>query len=351
MTGSTTRGLIGDSVLSHLPRRLGHKPIALLGDTNVDVVLDIDGLPAPGGDALATSQTVGVGGSATNTAVLLHRLGAGVELLSSVGDDPWSVLAREALVAEGVGVGHVTSVHGAGTSLNVVAVTPDGERTMLACRGASALLEAADIPDEVVASGAWLHLSGYALLQDPQRSAALHALAIAVASGVPTSMDLPVGPSATTREVVLEALKGLHLLILGTPEAMQLLGDEQVSSSHESLVDRLHLLGPAVVALKLGAAGAVLADDTGVIQVPSVPVAPLDTTGAGDAFSAGMVAGLAAGLSLEETGALATLCGAAAVLRRGAGRNMPSTDDLRRLSLGSADFDGRHSAAPPSEQP
>jgi ribokinase len=343
--------VITDSVLAELRRRLGHKSIALLGDTNVDVVLDIDGLPAPGGDALATSQTVGVGGSATNTAVLLHRLGADVQLLSSVGDDPWSVLAREALTTEGVGVGHITTVLRAGTSLNVVAVTPDGERTMLACRGASALLTAAHIPDKTVASSAWLHLSGYALLEDPQRSAAVHALDVAAASGVPSSMDLPVGPSATTRDVVLEAIRGLHLIVLGVPEALQLLGDQQASSSHESVVDALHRLGPTVVALKLGAAGAVLSDGRSVIQVPSVSVTPLDTTGAGDAFSAGMVAGLAAGLSLEETGALATLSGAAAVLRRGAGRNMPSINDLRRLSLSGGGADRRSTTMPSFERP
>jgi ribokinase len=277
---------------------------------------------------------VGVGGSATNTAVLLHRLGADVQLLSSVGDDPWSGLAREALSAEGIGVGHIVTVPAAGTSLNVVAVTPDGERTMLACRGASALLTAASIPEKVVASSAWLHLSGYALLQDPQRSAALHTLEVAAAHGVPTSVDLPVGPSATTRQVVLDALRGLHLLVLGAPEARQLLRD-QPGSTQEALVDGLHRLGSRMVALKLGAAGAVVSDGTRMVGVPSVPVAPLDTTGAGDAFSAGMVAGLAAGLSMEEAGALATLCGAAAVLRRGAGRNMPSADDLRSLSASS----------------
>lgn len=318
-------------LLAGVQRGLGDQRVTLLGDTNVDVVLDVPGLPAAGGDALATSQSVGVGGSVTNTAILLRRLGAGVLLTSCVGDDPWSAVAREALAGEGIDATHVRTVSEASTSLNVVAVTPDGERTMFACRGASARLTAADVPEAAIAASDWLHLSGYALMEDPQRSAALRALHVAHDSGVPTSLDLPVGPSASARDVVLEAAQRLHLLILGEPEAAELLRDGDVASSRVSLVSALRRLGPTVVALKLGSAGALLVDDEGVVAVPSVAVKALDTTGAGDAFSAGLIAGLTARLSLAEAGELASICGAAAVTLRGAGRNMPRLEDLHRL--------------------
>lgn len=319
------------ALLAAVQRRLGDHRVALLGDTNVDIVLDVPGLPAAGGDALATSQSVGVGGSVTNTAILMRRLGVGVLLTTCVGDDPWSAVAREALAGEGIEATHVRSVSDASTSLNVVAVTPDGERTMFACRGASARLTAADVPEAAIAASDWLHLSGYALLEDPQRSAALRALHVAQESGVPTSLDLPVGPSASARDVVLEAAQRLHLLILGEPEAAELLRDSEAASARAFSIGALRRLGPTVVALKLGSDGALLADNESVVEVPSVAVKALDTTGAGDAFSAGLVAGLTAGLSLAEAGALASICGAAAVTLRGAGRNMPRLEDLHRL--------------------
>lgn len=319
------------AVLDAVQERLRGRRVALLGDTNVDIVLDVPGMPPAGGDALATSQTAGVGGSVTNTAVLLRRLGAGVLLVSCVGEDPWSVIARDELAAEGIDTEYVHGVTNAATSLNVVAVTPDGERTMFACRGASAYLSAADVPDPEIAASHWLHLSGYALLEEPQRSAAMRALRAARRAGVPTSMDLPVGPSASTRDVVLAAAKDLHLLILGKQEAAEMLREEQLAHTPASLMCGLRELGPEVIALKLGADGALLADHAEIVHVPSVTVRALDTTGAGDAFSAGLIAGLVARLSLSEAGEVATYCGAAAVTRRGAGRHMPLLDDLHSL--------------------
>lgn len=78
-----------------------------------------------------------IGGSATNTAVMLRRLGFDAVMLAATGADPWAERIRTSLRAEGIDLTHVVEVPEQPTFLNVVAVTPDGERTMLGHRGAS----------------------------------------------------------------------------------------------------------------------------------------------------------------------------------------------------------------------
>ena len=315
------------SEIIRISERLAGRPVLLLGDTNVDVSLTVQTLPAPGGDALASSQIIGLGGSVTNTAILLHRMGALAQIVSCVGEDAWSAYALDALAAEGMVTDHLARTGVEQTSLNIVVVTPDGERTMFACRGASAHLAPADVPRHVVARAEWLHLSGYALLEEPQRSAALAAISQAAENSVPVSLDLPVGPTLTQRERVLEALPGLRLLVVGRAEAQQLV--EADHSVHDvELAERVLALGPGSVALKLGSAGAIIAVPGSATPVPSVPAQPVDTTGAGDAFCAGIIAGMLAGLDVRTSGRLAALCGAAATEARGAGRNLPTLDAL-----------------------
>src|SRR5690625_7887203 len=96
--------------------------VVLLGDANVDVVLEIDAMPLPGADALARSQTIGVGGSAANPAIMLHRLGLHADLVCCLGHDPWGDMAVGDLQTEGVGLQGVLRCHAHPTSITVCTV-------------------------------------------------------------------------------------------------------------------------------------------------------------------------------------------------------------------------------------
>jgi ribokinase len=210
------------------------------------------------------------------------------------------------------------------TSLNVVAVTPDGERTMLAYRGASPRYAPADLPHETVTTCDLLHVSGYVFLDTPQSDAALLAIDVARRGEIPVSLDLPVGPAEKCPEMVISALPLTDLLVVGVPEAASLVG----AGSPEALASRLLALGVGTVALKLGAQGALIADAEGTVTEPACRVTAVDTTGAGDAFAAGAIAARLSEATLPELGRLANLCGAAAIGKRGAGSNMPSLSEL-----------------------
>ena len=318
------------------PHRTHAVSVVLLGDANTDIVLSVDQLPAPGQDALALRQATGVGGSVANTAILLRRLGLRSTLLSCVGRDYWGDFALAQLGAEGVDTAQVCQHPLEPTSLNVIAVTPDGERTMLAYRGASSRLTPDSIDTEVVAGARALHLSGYALLASPQREAALVALRAARESRVTTCIDVPVPSDEASRRDLQSILADLDVVVVGVPEALAITGRNDAQNAVAALLDR----GVGVVALKLGAEGSVVASTSDRALVPAFSVTAIDTTGAGDAFAAGALAATCQGAPLGVIGTLANACGAAAIRNQGAGRSLPSLQDIRDLLLKAAAHGG-----------
>lgn len=294
--------------------------VVLLGDLNVDLHLDIPAYPAPGGDGVATRQRMGFGGSAANTAVMLSRLGVRAGMIACVGDDEWGEQAFAGLAAQGVDTSLVMRSAVEGTSLNVITVTPDGERTMFAYRGASAHLRAEGLPESFDGAST-LHVSGYALLAEPQRSAAMAAVRAARSSGIRVSLDVPVDPVAAVPDVLLDFLGSVDAVVIGAGEARRLTGAE----SDEDAAERIAALGPAVVALTGGSSGSLVRFGEAVVRAPVPVVRAVDTTGAGDSFCAGLIFGLLRGVEDPELlASLANACGAAAVGVAGAGAQLPA---------------------------
>lgn len=320
---------IGTAADSAIPRARASS-VVLLGDTNVDVVLEIDELPAPGADALAHGQRAGVGGSATNTAIMLQRLGLSCTMFACVGRDHWADLALTELEHEGIDTAHIVRHDLEPTSLNVVAVTPDGERTMFAYRGASAWLPPEAIDRELIGGANALHLSGYALLTAPQRDAALAALTTAREADVTTCLDVPVPAADAARREILTALPDLDAIVVGLPEARLLTGIDDAHGATDALLQS----GVGLVAMKLGAEGSLIASASARARVPAPRVVSVDSTGAGDSFAAGVLAGLCRGAPPRVLGTLANACGAAAIQHKGAGRSLPQPAQVHDVLAG-----------------
>lgn len=298
--------------------------VVLLGDLNVDLHLDIPVYPGPGGDGVATRQRMGFGGSAANTAVMLSRLGIRSAMIACVGDDAWGAQAIAGLAAEGVDAALVRRCATEPTSLNVITVTPDGERTMFAYRGASAELGPEAVPADL-RGARHLHISGYALLADPQRSAAIAAAQHARRAGMTVSLDVPVDPVNAVPEVLLGFLASVDVVIVGAGDARRLTAEPDDERAADALASR----GPATVALTGGAAGSLLRTDAGFVRAPVPEVKTVDTTGAGDSFGAGIIFGVVRGMQDPmRIAALANACGAAAVGVPGAGAGLPGIDGI-----------------------
>ncbi len=239
--------------------------IVVLGDLMADVVARHDEPLAHGSDTPATVALYG-GGAAGNVAAWLAHAGARPVLIGCVGDDP---LAEVALA--GLDATRVRRVAGARTGACVVLVGLDGERTMLPDPGANLALSPADVAVE----GAALHVSGYALLRTETREAARAALALARERGMRTSLDPASAAPLARMPGFLDAAGRVDLLLPNAAEAA-LLGDRMWEFAAELIVTR-------------GADGATWSDGSRTVTVPAVAAEVVDTTGAGDAFTAGVL--------------------------------------------------------------
>jgi ribokinase len=285
-------------------------PVVVVGDVATDVVAVLDGAAAPGSDRPASIRTRG-GGAGANVAVHLAQLGVPVVLAGCVGDDP----AGAGLVAElrtaGVGL-RLRTVPGAATGTIVSLVEPGGQRSMLADRGANLALRPDDLPTP--SAGGHVHLSGYTLLDPGPRQAGLAALAAAADAGATVSVD-PASTGPLTRYGVdrwLADTAGAHLLLPNADEARLLTGCATAAAAARALAARHR-----IVAVSLGVEGALWASGEVLVHRPAHPTTVVDTTGAGDAFAAGLLAAWLREPGIDPADALdAGLARAAEVVQR-----------------------------------
>nr|WP_142024934.1 PfkB family carbohydrate kinase [Blastococcus colisei] len=257
--------------------------VVVVGDVATDVVVVLSGEPAPGSDRPAAIRTRG-GGAGANVAAHLAHLGTAAALAGCIGDDA----AGTGLAAELAGSGvHLLlrTVSGAATGTIVSLVEPGGQRSMLADRGANLQLRPDDVPQ--LLRGQHLHLSGYTLLDPGPRAAGLAALEAAVHAGCTVSLD-PASTGPLARYGVdrwLADTARATLLLPNADEARLLTGCADPSDAARSLAGRHR-----IVALSLGADGALWASGDVLVHRPAHATDVVDTTGAGDAFAAGLLA-------------------------------------------------------------
>jgi ribokinase len=264
--------------------------VLVVGDIATDVLAVHSGPVAVGTDTPARISLTG-GGSAANLAAWLAGQGVPVTLAAVVGDDA----AGTARLAELAGYGVRCAVRRSteAPTGTVVVLSAGGDRSMLCDRGANLLLSPADVAGAWTGDVAHVHVSGYALLDPGPRPAARHALALATARAVSTSVDAASMAPIRGAAGFLGWVRGTDLLLANLDEARALLG--QPSGSGTDLAPRLlEYAGRAVVTC--GSGGAVWASrESGVVREPAHAVRVLDPTGAGDAFAAGLLAAWLAG--------------------------------------------------------
>lgn len=308
-------------------------PIVVVGDLVFDVLAV---LPVPLGALNRGSDTAArlsltPGGSAANTAVWLARLGRPVRFVSRVGQDPAGQALTEHLRREGVEP-WVSRDPDRPTGAILVLVEPDGERSMVISPGAHHALDAGDLPEALWRGASLVHLTGYSFFRDRPREAARAALERARALGIPVSVD--VSSSALLEAFgprrFLEAVRGARYLLANADEGRLLTGEPTPEAIARTLGARF-----PVVAIKLGAGGCLCRTGGEEVRVAGEPAGPpVDTTGAGDAWNAGFLAGMTAGLGLRQAAAVANRVAAWVVQRPGAAPTGWSEADRVRVWAG-----------------
>jgi sugar/nucleoside kinase (ribokinase family) len=326
--------------------------LVVAGDCNPDVlVLGGDVIPAFGQqEKLVDAISLVIGGSAAITAVAAARLGLRVALAAAVGDDPAGEFMLAQLAREGVDVSAVIVATGVPTGMTV-ALSRGGDRAILTALGAVASLTAADVPRSLLARARHVHASSYFLLADSLGPGLADLLAYARAAGATTSLDTNWDPSGRWGDAHLRAvIAQADLLLPNEAEALRLTGTDTMDAAVRALRDAAfpvavtprgkdspgcHIHGNPVraggpsMAVKLGERGALCADETGWHRVSLPPVVPVDSTGAGDCFDAGLIAGLLDGRALPDAAALGCAAGA---LSTGAPGGTGSAPDMARAS-------------------
>lgn len=260
--------------------------VIVIGDLLYDLLAQVEDV-AFGTDTFAAIHTA-AGGSGANAAVWLARLGVETHFVGRVGDDVFGRSLAEELRKEGV-VAHLARDPALATGKVFVLVDGAGERTMITDRGAGENLRPSDLPADLFRTGTHLHLSGYLFTGGTRRETAIEALHLARENEMSVCVDPSSVPLLKTVEArrFLEWTAGTGLCFPNLHEGALLAG---CAGDPDAVATALTRHYPEVV-LKLGPAGALYAAANGDrIHIPATSEQALDTTGAGDALSAGFLA-------------------------------------------------------------
>ena len=292
--------------------------VVVVGSINADLLTRVAAHPARGETVIGDSIDVLPGGKGANQAVAAARLGASVAMVGAVGDDTFAAPATASLREAGVALDALTEVPGA-TGVAVVTVSADGENAIVVIPGANATVTGSVVRahQQLLASAAVVVLQG----EIPREGVE----AAARAGGGRVVLKL-----APVIAVDPEVLRLADPLVVNEHEALgalELLGVDGFTGSHEDAARALCAAGVRSAVVTLGAAGALVACDGSVTAVPSPRVQAVDTTGAGDAFCGALAGRLAAGDDLVGSARFAARVGAFAVQRAGAQPSYPWADD------------------------
>jgi ribokinase len=306
--------------------------VVVAGSLNMDFVVSVDHLPAPGETVLGRDFQMIPGGKGANQAYAAGRLGAGavaVRMIGRVGYDLFGDQLKASLSAAGVDVSavHATKAHPTGVAL--IWVDRQGQNSIVVASGANHDLRAAGVE----AMRPVFRGNAVALfqLETPLETVAA-ALAVAREEGLRTMLDpapaQPLGDDILARVDILTPNEAEALMLLGRPAARLSLAEGP------ELAAALRRLGPAIVILKLGDQGCLYSDDSGYWHLPAHQVEVRDATAAGDTFNAALAVALAEGQPIESALRFANAAAAISVTRMGAQTSAPTRVEVLKLLAG-----------------
>lgn len=305
------------------------KPLVVVGSINADLVVKLPQLPKPGETLSASSLEVYPGGKGANQAAAAAKIGYPTVFLGQVGSDTNAELLRNAVSTCGVDVGHLKVVPGpSGTA--IILLQPSGENSIVLVGGANVSGWAISTDEEQL-----LHQAGAVLLQrEIPEDVNLRVAQVCRQHGIPVFLD--AGGMATP--ISEELLPLLSVISPNETELARLTGmetdqEERVREAAGKLLEA----GPQEVLVKLGSSGSLLVGPEGSVRQKAVPAGRVvDTTGAGDCFTATYVVGLLEGKTPKEALLFASAAASLCVQRPGAIPSMPSRVEVEELlaSLG-----------------
>ena len=292
--------------------------IATVGVHVLDThVIGIESIPDGSDGQLVETIRMSPAGTAGGTAVVLRRLGAEVRSFGAVGADPLGDTLLALLAREGVDVSGLVRKADQQTSASVIPVRPNGDRPAWHCIGANGAFTLDDLDRGALDGITHLHLGGPEFLGG---EAAGELLAHARSLGAVTSLDILAPGDPDLLAWVAAALPQTDYLLPNDEQVLGFTGASSLADGARALVDA----GAGCVAVTQGSKGALVVTADDVVEVPAYPIEVVDTTGCGDAFSAGFLRGLSLGRDPRDAARLG--CATAAQVAQGLGTDAGSYD-------------------------
>lgn len=310
--------------------------VLVVGSFNVDHVWTLDALPAPG-ETRTAAYASGPGGKGFNQAVAAARSGASTRFICALGADAGGQLARALAVADGIDLRDATSTEPTGSA--GIFVDAVGRNSIAVAVGANGTLQAAHVEHEFAGGDAPAVVlvqletpvdAAFAALSAGKRGGAMTVLNPAPADARPTRALLDLADVLTPNETEFAALVSLHCGVDVDADTVAAQDDMHLHALCRAL------LPAGSVVITLGAAGCFVShadarlhgDAAPHYRAPAAPVSPVDTTGAGDAFSGALAASLAHGGSFAEHVRFAARYASLSTERPGAALGMPRREDV-----------------------
>jgi ribokinase len=314
--------------------------VAVVGSLNMDLVVRTETMPLPGQSVMGQDLHQNPGGKGANQAVaagkLLHRKGSrtppNCRMIGRVGDDIFGQQLLKSIGESHVDTAGIMTTRHTPSGVAMITIDRHGENAIVVSGGANQRL----MPDDLLAQRKNIEASKVLLcqLETPADTVAT-AIAIAKQYGVITMLD----PAPAPTDGLSESLYHVDFLLPNQLEAQALSGVQvRTVDDARRAAEKMLIRGTKTVIVKMASQGAVIirmnngkAEPT-LVSGYRVPV--VDTTGAGDAFAAGLAVALSEGVPLEQAVKFANAAGAVACTKRGAGAAMPTREEVENLIAG-----------------
>lgn len=271
------------------------------------------------------------GGDTSNYVIAVSRLKHSSGYMSRIGDDEFGKSFLDLWTREGVDYSQTIIEAGGFTGIYFISIKANGEHDFTYYRSNSPAshFSIQDLNPSYIEGAKILHTSGISqAISSQTREAVFHAIQIARQAGVTVSYDpnlrQQLWPPNMARAIILHSFELADVVLPSIEDLRCLWGAISLETATRDILRR----GPKLVVVKLGAEGCLIGSGETLIKVPGLPVTPVDTTGAGDAFDGAVAVGLLEEQSIEEIARFANTVGALTTLGKGAVEPIPHRKDV-----------------------
>lgn len=310
---------------------MNNKKIAVVGSSNMDMVVKTDHIPEPGETVLSGSFFMNPGGKGANQAVAVARLGGEVLFVSKTGNDVFGKQFSQLFSDEGIDIGYILSDEDLPSGVALITVDEAGENSIVVASGANANLHSKDMDGAL----GQIANAGILLVQlEIPMDTVNYVVKYASHHGV--KVILNPAPANTLSQ---ELLQCVYILTPNKTEASMISGIEvkDLESAKEA-AQAICLNGAQNVVVTMGSLGAVICQSGICSVVTARKVQTVDTTAAGDVFNGALAVAVSEGKSLEEAVDFACEAAAISVTRLGAQASIPYRTELLARKLDTANL-------------